>query len=389
MLAKGDKWPNAALGAIYKLPKDLDGATLALVKDLDKKLVGLQGDSIQRLQVGLIAVLARSGDTDSMDYLRKIWEESPDRRQAATLGLAQQPEGENWELLIRSLPSLDAAAARQVCLKLMDVETAPETPETFRQVIILGLKMRAKDPELKVSAEPALALLQYWTGEELAVDEPEELQLAAWQKWFAGKYPDQLEAKLPAAAENARYSFDELAAYLTGEEAKGSPTRGSDVYFKAQCAKCHRFDSHGESFGPELTAVASRFTKKELLESVMFPSHVISSQYASKTVLTKNGQQITGLVVPGAAGEVVIMQPNGEKVVLTPADIEQEKPSKLSSMPNGLLDLLSLEEIADLFAFLQKPKPGGTLTRRPLETAPNRARGAGASPAWIAITGNS
>jgi hypothetical protein len=39
-------------------------------------------------------------------------------------------------------------------------------------------------------------------------------------------------------------------------------------------------------------------------------------------------------------------------------------------MPSGLLDPLTLEEIADLFAFLQKTKPAGNLTRRPIEAAP-------------------
>ena len=199
VLAKGDKWPNAALGALYKLPQQLDAELLAQLIDLDGKLARQEGDSIQRLQVGIVAVLARSGDEASQAYLRKIWDTSPERRQAAALGLAQKPAGENWFYLVRSLPMLEPAAAAQICSKLTDVDQAPEEAEPYRQAILLGLKMRKKNDTKADAAEPAIMLLSYWTGEELAASEPVDKQLAAWQKWFAEKYPDQPEAEAARA----------------------------------------------------------------------------------------------------------------------------------------------------------------------------------------------
>ncbi|MEX2174245.1 MAG: HEAT repeat domain-containing protein [Pirellulaceae bacterium] len=368
VLAKGDEWPNAALGALYKLPKDLDAEILATLEDLDGKLAELEGDSIQRLQVGIIAVLARSGDERSMTYLRKIWDEAPDRRPAASLGLAQQPEGPNWVYLVRSLPVLEAAGAREICNKLMHVAQAPEESEPYRQAILLGLKMKQKDFDKPDAAEAAIALLSYWTSQELATDQPEEQQLAAWQAWFTETYPNQPEPKLPVISDDAKYTVEDLIAHLTSDKTSGSAARGAEIYVKAQCAKCHRFDNKGESFGPDLSTVSNRFSRKELIESIVFPSHVISSQYASKKVLTTDGQQFTGLVVPGPAGETIIMQPSGEKVTLTDDQIDKSKPSKLSAMPNGLLDPLSLDEIADLFAYLHRAKSTGSLSRRPVET---------------------
>ncbi|MCI0358547.1 MAG: HEAT repeat domain-containing protein [Planctomycetaceae bacterium] len=368
VLAQGDKWPNAALGALYKLPQQLDAELLAQLIDLDGKLAKLEGDSIQRLQVGIIAVLARSGDNDSQAYLRKIWEQSPDRRQAAAMGLAQNPTGDNWVYLVRSLPLLEPAAARQICQKLIDVEQAPEEAEPYRQAILLGLKMRKKNDNKDGAAEPAIVLLSYWTGQELAASETEEKQLAAWQAWFSAKYPSEPEAKLPELAENAKYTAEELLTYLASEEGRGAATRGSAIFTKAQCAKCHRFDGSGESFGPDLTAVSNRFSRKELVESLLFPSHVISSQYASKTIRTTDGRTITGLVVPGAAGETIVVEPSGNRVTLAERDVAETRPSKQSAMPSGLLDTLTLEEIADLFAYLQRTKPAATLSRRPVET---------------------
>jgi putative heme-binding domain-containing protein len=368
VLAQGAKMPNAALGALYRLPKQLDAHTLKLLTSLDTELANQKGDSFQRLQVGILAVLARSGDPTSMAYLRQVFDDSPERRQAAILGLAQQPGGENWKYLIRSLPALEPGPAREVCARLTEVDQAPPDAESIRQVILLGLKMRQKDPEKDDAAANAIGLLEFWTDQELAAGEPEDKRLAAWQKWFIEKYPSALAPTLPEVPETAKYTVEELVEYLSGDQGDGVVSRGAEVFVRANCAKCHRFEGQGESFGPDLTSVANRFTRKELLEAIVHPSHVISSQYASKTVLTKDGRQLTGLVVPGSGGETVVILPTAERVTLLPKQIEATKPSKVSAMPDGLLDPLSLEEIADLVAYLQKSTRPPSLTRRPVES---------------------
>src|SRR6185436_18903401 len=101
----------------------------------------------------------------------------------------------------KSMPLLDTGAAREICAKLTEVDLNPSEAEPYRQAILLGLKMRKKDPEKEHAAENALGLLRYWTGEELAAGEAEEKQLEAWQKWYAEKYPGELEAKLPVASQ--------------------------------------------------------------------------------------------------------------------------------------------------------------------------------------------
>jgi putative heme-binding domain-containing protein len=103
-----------------------------------------------------------------------------------------------------------------------------------------------------------------------------------------------------------------------------------------------------------LTNVSKRFQKKEILESVVFPSLVISDQFAAKTVLTADGQVFTGLV--GETGDgVVVLQASGEKANVAKADIEQIAASKKSAMPEGLFNTLTPTEIADLFAYLANP----------------------------------
>lgn len=361
VLMRGDELPNAALGALYHLPPEVDEELLQALRKVDQKLAAnRQDDAAQRLQVGIVAILARAGDAESMAYLRTAWERDPFRRSAVAMGLAFQPTGDNWPYLVRSLPLLEGNSAGIVLDRLLTVGQAPEDGDFYRYVIVLGLRMK------DTAGEKACKLLKFWTGENPAGDDASlDDQLAGWQKWYAGNFPELPEAKLPEAEGISHYKFDELLKHLTGEEGlRGSAKKGAEVFAKANCIKCHRHGDKGESMGPDLTTLTKRFTKRETLESVMFPSYVISSQYAAKKVLTTDGRTLVGIVSAGAAGEKVILQSTGEKISLKDDDIEELAPSKVSAMPAGLLDALSLEEISDLFAFLHANEPAA-LVRKP------------------------
>src|SRR5690606_11080572 len=137
------------------------------------------------LKTGIVAVLARSGDAASMSLLREMWQRAPERRPTVAMGLAQQPDGENWSYLVRSLPVLEGAAAREVLVRLAQVDRAPEEPEHFRQAILRGLTLK------EAGAVQAVALVEHWTSESLTeADQPWEDRLATLQQWFATQYPD-------------------------------------------------------------------------------------------------------------------------------------------------------------------------------------------------------
>ncbi|MDP6444976.1 MAG: HEAT repeat domain-containing protein [Pirellulaceae bacterium] len=351
VLSNGAKWPSAALGALYSLPKQLDAAKIAELTQMDRQILEKTDESYKRLKVGVVAVLARNADEQSMAYLREIWLRDPERRQAVAMGLAQKPDGKNWSYLVRSLSILEGPAAREVLRKLLTVERAPAEIEYHRQVILCGLRLQDQ------GAVDAAELLQYWTGEDFVTEETTwEEAIAACQSWFHKEHPDRPEATLPVPSKNAKWSFGEVLEYLDSEEGKSaSATNGREVFAKASCHKCHRFGNQGEAIGPDLTSMARRFMKKEVLQSIIFPSHVVSDQYLAKQINTEGGKTYVGIVAPGAEGELIVLQPNGEKAIILEDDVAEEKPSKISAMPKGLLDTLSLDEIADLFAYMMTP----------------------------------
>lgn len=358
VLENGGDWPNASLGALYKLPKQLDADAIRILKTLDQAIVSRDSDSYKRLKVGIVAVLARSGDQNSIDYLKQIWERDAERRQAVAMGFAQKPQKDTFEYILNSLPVLEGVAAQEVLMKLTTVQFQPDEAEPIRQVIINGLRLKDQ------GATRALALLEHWTGQSLPGSDWNE-QIVAWQEWFATNFPDSPPAELPKAETESKWQYEELAKYLVSEEAQESTVEaGAEVFVKAQCAKCHKFGDQGEPMGPDLTSVAKRFTTQEILESVLYPSHVISSQYRSKTLLLTDGRTVSGIVTRGPQEEYIILQSNGKKIAVRSQDVDQEKTSNVSSMPEGLLEELELEEVAALFNYLKTPPVRG-VTRVP------------------------
>ena len=263
------------------------------------------------------------------------------------MGLAQAPAGENWDYLIKSLPILEGDAAREVLRRLVSVDADPQDSEAYRQVILIGLALQEDGGE-------AVDLLEHWTGQVLSdSDLTSEERVAACQDWYSQQFPDKPKAELPVAAADSKWDYDELLAHLTGAHgAQGSLSQGAQVFKTAQCIKCHRYGDNGEALGPDLTAISRRFSKKEVLQSILFPSHVVSDQYVAKTIVLNNGRTYTGIVGAGATGEKVILQANGQKLTIAEDDIDEIVISRKSAMPDNLVDNLTLEQISDLFAYL-------------------------------------
>jgi putative heme-binding domain-containing protein len=123
-------------------------------------------------------------------------------------------------------------------------------------------------------------------------------------------------------------------------------------------------NAQGGGFGPDLTSINRRFTRTEVLESILFPSHVISDQYATKKIITKNGDVYTGVVVKTAKGVAVRISENKEYVI-PDEEIDETAPSKVSAMPAGLLDDLTPTEVRDLMCYLGFVPNEKLLTEKP------------------------
>jgi putative heme-binding domain-containing protein len=131
--------------------------------------------------------------------------------------------------------------------------------------------------------------------------------------------------------------------------------KGKEAFSAAQCIACHRFGNEGGSTGPDLTAVTSRFTRHDIAESIVDPSKVVSEQYQNVTVFRKDGDDVTGRLVEENDQKLVIV-PNAllpDRLEIKKSEVKSVAPSKVSPMPDGLLNTLKQDEVLDLLAYIE------------------------------------
>ena len=101
---------------------------------------------------------------------------------------------------------------------------------------------------------------------------------------------------------------------------------------------------------------------KDLAESLIVPSKVVSDQYRASVVLTTAGKVVTGRIVNDTKGTLTVLTDafDASKITTVPAGkVEETRPSKTSLMPEKLLHPLGKDELLDLIAYLlSRGNPG-------------------------------
>jgi putative membrane-bound dehydrogenase-like protein len=175
------------------------------------------------------------------------------------------------------------------------------------------------------------------------------------------KYPkpvrDEAE-KLYALLAEARKGESEKLERLVKELPAGDVRRGQLVFngAKGQCAACHKIGYVGGLVGPDLTRIGGIRTERDLLESIVFPSASFVRSYEPVRVRTADGRTLNGIIKKDAPDELVLAVAADKEERVARADVEEVSPSSVSLMPAGLDQQLSVQELADLVAFLRACK---------------------------------
>jgi putative heme-binding domain-containing protein len=152
-----------------------------------------------------------------------------------------------------------------------------------------------------------------------------------------------------------KWTVEELVPIVEKGLTERNFDSGRNLFGEAKCFGCHRFNNEGGGFGPDLTVVSGRFGPRDLLESIIEPSKVISDQYQSVMVTTKAGKSVHGRII-NLFGDTIVVNTNmldpDANVSIERKDIDEIAPSKVSMMPEGLIDTFNQDEILDLVAYL-------------------------------------
>ena len=169
---------------------------------------------------------------------------------------------------------------------------------------------------------------------------------------------DGVAEAFPAGGEP--WSYDSTLAFLTEatDLPRRSPEEGARV-FDLTCARCHPFgpDVSAGELGPDLAGVSGRFSRADLLDTIFAPSRVVPEAYRAEEVFLVTGGAVSGLVLADEPDLLLLAKSDGTQVEIDPNDVDERRPSALSTMPEGLLHGLTLEEVADLVHYLEADRP--------------------------------
>ena len=116
------------------------------------------------------------------------------------------------------------------------------------------------------------------------------------------------------------------------------------------CASCHTLYGEGGKVGPDLTG-GGRENLDYLLENIVDPSAVVTADFRMTVVELKDGRSLNALVA-AKTDRTVTLKTMTETVTVERREIETLRDSRLSLMPEGLLDTLQPEQTRDLIAYL-------------------------------------
>jgi putative heme-binding domain-containing protein len=131
---------------------------------------------------------------------------------------------------------------------------------------------------------------------------------------------------------------------------------GKSMYAATTCIRCHAIGSEGGgNVGPDLTNLGTRFSKKDMLESIINPNKTVSDQYAATQFMLRNGTSVIGRLTNQDKMAYYISQnpyaPDDVEKILK-KNVLSMKYSPVSSMLPGLINSLNGEELKDLMAYL-------------------------------------
>jgi putative heme-binding domain-containing protein len=138
----------------------------------------------------------------------------------------------------------------------------------------------------------------------------------------------------------------------------GDLAEGKKIFYdqRALCSQCHTLDGSGRLAGPDLSTSGDKFSRTDLILSILNPSANIMTGYALTVVNTKSGESFSGTVKESSEAKLVLAAAGKLRHTIPKSDIQEQLTSPVSMMPPSLHAALSKDEFSDLIVFLESLK---------------------------------
>jgi putative heme-binding domain-containing protein len=211
-------------------------------------------------------------------------------------------------------------------------------------------RLRASALELLLArADRARALLQAIESGEIR-----PTALDATQVKLLQQHRDRAVRELAArvfAAQTGRARAAVIEQFLPALQLRGDAARGRKIY-EERCASCHRAAGEGASLGPDFVTLKTAGREK-ILSNLIDPNAEVRPEFVGYIVETRDDETLMGLVVNETATSITVRQAYGRETVVPRANILKMTSQGLSLMPEGLEAGLTVQDMADLLAFIE------------------------------------
>jgi putative heme-binding domain-containing protein len=249
----------------------------------------------------------------------------------------------------------------------------PENLERARQLLL----DRSRDAEI----DPAVAMFIARGNDAIPrsfltewLDDP-ATESAAWLGIAKNPLPEDVATLQTAAlsidktvSEKAKQALQKLGAELPQRKSdsqavqkwlqrskailarQGNVASGKQLFVARQCANCH---NGAKALGPSLEGISKRFSGEDILRATVDPHQTIADRYRAKQVVTADGNVLIGMTIYESVDGLTLLTAEAKTLRINQADIEIVKDATKSLMPEGLLEGLYNDHVADLLAYLQ------------------------------------
>lgn len=260
---------------------------------------------------------------------------SPTHKQLTLDVLNSYIEQPNRELLTEAVRTLAASEHEDRFFYLARVAGDETVADEVRADALAGLAADAKN------FQPLLARLS-------TSDLPAVAKEATRVRRLAGLAEQVGSVKPPAS---------DLDTWLALVEGTGDADSGRRLFHSPlgpRCGTCHTMNGRGGNYGPDLTRFHTSHDLRQTLTAALDPNRDIAPRYVPWVLETDDGKTHVGMRLPlgGDQGVEPYVDSEGHTFELASESVEYREPSKNSIMPEGLEKTMTVEDMADLLAFL-------------------------------------
>lgn len=169
-------------------------------------------------------------------------------------------------------------------------------------------------------------------------------------------------SSMPAFSLSGRVTW-QLVSYLRSlalstrvSTGNGNAATGEKL-FASHCSGCHRVNGTGGLSGPDLSEIAALRSDVEILDSLVNPGTVVSSEYWSVVGRTKAGRPFRGVRLNEDTHSIQILDNDGHLSSLRKGEIAELELIRKSPMPS-FHSKLTERQMDDLIAWLARMAKG-------------------------------